>query len=55
MTLALLYWILMLLWLILGSYLGYAGGYRILGPNVMLFVLLLLLGWKAFGSPIKGG
>jgi hypothetical protein len=57
MTLGLLFWILMLLWLV-----GYGYGtlntpanraWPVMGPNILLFVLLLVLGWATFGSPIK--
>lgn len=55
MTLGLLFWILMLLWIV-----GYGYGvtrsplnWPIIGPNILLFVLLLILGWQSFGAPIK--
>jgi hypothetical protein len=46
----------MLLWLIFGSYFGYTStmGWRWYFPNLLLFILLLILGWKVFGRPIKG-
>jgi hypothetical protein len=50
MTFALAFWILMLLWLILWFY--PVGGPH--APNVVLFILLLLLGWRVFGTPIHG-
>ena len=57
MTLKLIFWILMLLWLIfslVGS--GYFGAqWGPWGNSVLLFVLFALLGWKVYGSPIKGG
>ena len=43
MTLGLAYWIIMLIWLLFGLYTGY---------NLMLFVLLVLIGWKIFGPPL---
>lgn len=56
MTLGLAFWILMLLWLVLGIYTNRAaiagGQYLPLGGDLLLFVLLLLLGWKVFGQPI---
>ena len=58
MSLQLLFWILMLIWLIFG--LAYNGGY-LQGPygpwgnTILLFVLFLILGWQAFGSPIQAG
>lgn len=58
MTLGLAYWIIMLIWLVLGLWVGYAsfGGasHYVLGGNLLLFVLLLLLGWKVFGAPLHG-
>lgn len=55
MSLGLLFWILMLFWLV-----GYGYGasrsplnWLLVGPNILLFVLLLLLGWQTFGAPIK--
>jgi hypothetical protein len=56
MSLGLLFWILMLLWVV-----GYGYGtfrtpnpsWPVIGPNILLFILLLLLGWQAFGPPIK--
>jgi hypothetical protein len=60
MTLALLFWILMLLWLVFG-YLGWPGSpqstpapwWTPVGTTLILFLLLFLLGWASFGSPIK--
>jgi len=60
MTIGLVFWILMLLWLILGVYWNWpAGGpqgpnYPVWGGNILLFILLLLLGWGVFGPPIRG-
>lgn len=54
MTKGLLFWIIMLLWLILGLYLGYQTGFtwsRFL--DLVLFTLVALLGWQTFGPPIK--
>jgi len=56
MTLGLVFWILMLLWLVFGAWQnwgGIVGGqYGPLGSSLLLFVLLLILGWHAFGPPI---
>lgn len=57
MSLQLIFWILMLIWLIFGF--AWHGGY-LTGPyggwgnTVLLFVLFLILGWAVFGSPVKG-
>lgn len=57
MTKSMLFWILMLLWLILGLYLHWdvihAGAYGLVGVNLLLFILLGLLGWRVFGSPVR--
>ena len=53
MTFNLLFWILMLLWLILGPpWPGVPWGAW--PGHVILFVLFLVLGWKLFGPPLRG-
>jgi hypothetical protein len=55
MTLGLLFWILMAIWLIFGilSHFGMvAGVYAVSANAVLLFVLFLLLGWATFGPPL---
>jgi hypothetical protein len=52
MPLAIAYWVIMLIWLVLGLY--QSGIVWLTGPNIILFVLLLLLGWKVFGVPLQG-
>ncbi len=55
MTLALVFWILMLLWLVsMGA--GYLGGPSWSGHagNILLFLLFLTLGWALFGAPVRG-
>lgn len=58
MSLALIFWILMLLWLVFGlwqNWPGIQGGqWQPAGGNLLLFILLLILGWAAFGAPIRG-
>jgi len=57
MTIGLVFWILMLLWLVLGIYWNWPAGapnWPIAGGNLLLFILLLLLGWHSFGPPIHG-
>lgn len=58
MSIGLLFWLLMVLWLVFGFW-AYApdirtGRYGIVGGNLLLFILLFLLGWKAFGFIIQG-
>jgi len=55
MSTSLLYWILMLLWLIFGLWVSWpvtGASFRPLGGNLLLFVLLVILGWKVFGPPV---
>lgn len=58
MSMGLLYWILMLLWLVLWGVGNFGGGlyghYAIGASGLLLFVLFLLLGWRVFGQPISG-
>lgn len=55
MSLGLAFYVLMLIWLVFGIYIGYTGaGHLYLGGNILLFILLLLLGWKVFGAPLHG-
>ena len=63
MTIGLIFWILMLLWLIFGLWQAWPGpgtpagpyaGWYPLGSTVLLFILFLLLGWHAFGPPVRG-
>lgn len=57
MPLAYIFWLLIILWAIFG--LGYpfiteTPNRRIVnGGNVLLFVLMVLLGWQVFGSVVK--
>ncbi len=54
MTLTLIFWILMLLWLVsLGA--EHFGGPPWAGRvgSIFLFLLFLTLGWAVFGAPIK--
>lgn len=55
MTFALLFWILMLFWLVFGLWSQWpAAGQplRPLGGTLLLFILLVLLGWKVFGAAL---
>jgi hypothetical protein len=55
MSLALAFWILMLLWLVFGFALNWGvmpGAYGVWGHSILLFFLLLLLGWQTFGAPL---
>jgi len=57
MSMGLVFWIIMLLWLIFmllwhwpNSGIGPWGPW---GNSIILFILFLLLGWHAFGAPIR--
>lgn len=53
MPLSIAYWVVMLIWLVLGLY--QSGIVWLTGPNILLFILLLLLGWQVFGAALRGG
>jgi len=57
MSFALLFWILMLLWLVFGILQVLPKSNQPFNPtaagwSLLLFVLLLLLGWKIFSAPV---
>jgi len=58
MSLGLAFWIIILIWLLLGFYGNVAPNgviqWPVLGGTLILFILLVLLGWKAFGPPLHG-
>ena len=55
MTIGLLFWVLMLLWLVFGFWVYWpAEDKRTFGGHFLLWFLLFLLGWATFGFPIKG-
>lgn len=54
MSMGLMYWILMLIWLVFGLWWHWPSWQPWIGGNLLLFVLLLLLGWRVFGPPIHG-
>lgn len=53
MTLGLAFWILMLIWLVFGVWWNWPNQ-AVVGSNLLIFILLGLLGWHAFGAPIHG-
>jgi hypothetical protein len=53
-TLGLAFWILMLIWLVWGLWTTWPNPQGWASGNLVLFILLLLLGWHAFGPPIHG-
>lgn len=56
MSIAFLFWLLMLLWLLFGAYTRRAsiGTPWVWGGDLLLWILLFLLGWRVFGWPIAG-
>jgi hypothetical protein len=59
LSIGLLFWILMIVAVVFGAWIGWpvAGapnGWRPFGFNLLLWVLLFLLGWGVFGAPIGG-
>lgn len=52
MSFGLVYWILMLIWLVFGIWSTWPTPTRAAGGNLLLFILLVLLGWHVFGAPI---
>jgi hypothetical protein len=57
MQLGLAFWIIMLLWLVLGFWWSWPqtqnGVYWPMGNTLLLFVLFVIVGWKLFGPPIR--
>jgi hypothetical protein len=54
MTISLLFWVLMVLWLVFGFWQNWGSGFPVIGSNLLLWVLIALLGWKTFGPLIQG-
>jgi hypothetical protein len=57
MTLAVLFWVLMIIWLVFGFWSRYVPGqpYTVKewGGNILGFILFVILGWAVFGGPVK--
>jgi hypothetical protein len=59
MKIGLLFWILMLVWLLFGLWWqwpavgGAAVTFAPVGGSVLLFLVVGILGWKVFGSPLQ--
>ena len=57
MSRGLAFWILMLLWLVLGlawRFAWFGGPWGLLGFAFVPFLLFALVGWQVFGPPLKG-
>jgi len=56
MPLDVLFWVLMIIWLILGTYVEYSPGAAPAfrgGRGWLGWIIIALLGWKVFGSIVK--
>jgi len=53
MNIGILFWMLWVIGLIFGVWSTWPGGYRLVGGNILLWVLLFIIGWKVFGPLIQ--
>jgi hypothetical protein len=55
MSLRLLFWVIMILWLLFGILVPAWGHFSwgFVGGNGLMFVLFFILGWRVFGPPIR--
>lgn len=54
MPMGILFYVLMLIWLVFGVYRDWpSGNYGGIGGSLILFLLMLLLGWRVFGPPLQ--
>ncbi len=57
MTLAILFWVLMIVWLVFGLWSDFVPGqpypFRAGARSFLLFVLFTILGWAQFGAPVR--
>jgi len=51
MSIGLAFWVIMLVWLVFGVWSSWPD-LKSSGGTGLLFILLVLLGWKVFGPPI---
>jgi hypothetical protein len=58
MSIGFLFWLIMILWLLLGVWQGRPStgpwNWYPLGGTIILWILLFMLGWHVFGFPIHG-
>lgn len=53
MSIALIFWVIMLVWLVFGLYSNWpTGGAKVIGGVVLEWILFALLGWAVFGAAI---
>jgi hypothetical protein len=58
MSLGLMFWILCILWLISGLWSSWpltSATAKSQAGNLLLFLLVVIIGWKVFGPVIQGG
>ena len=59
MSLSFLFWFLLLVWFLFGGYVAFGPGQPpnrwAFGANFLLFILVIVIGLKLFGLPIRGG
>jgi FtsH-binding integral membrane protein len=53
MPLAILFWVLMIVWLVFGWWENFAPNRPRWPGHLLIFVLLTILGWAQFGGPVK--
>ena len=57
MSRAVLFWVLMILWLVFGLWSEYTAGQRYPFKrgfgNLLVFILLAIVGWQIFGTPVQ--
>lgn len=56
MPIRLLFWILYLIAIVFGFWIGYVPGqpypFNRWGGNLMIYILIAIIGWKLFGEPV---
>lgn len=52
MSMAICFWILMLISIVFGFWSNGVANYKQFGPSLLVFLLLALLGWHVFGAPL---
>lgn len=58
MPMSMLFWLLFVLWVLLGAWVNYeppAFRWRPFGGHLLLGILIFLLGWQEFGFLVSGG
>jgi len=58
MPLAVAFWVVMLIWLLFGLWVGYIPNQPYLrtgGGHILLFIVVAILGWAVFGPPVNSG